>query len=120
MKVDLELLTFIGVVLTLVISIFSIWDRIKPNFPVFSVYLKERDVLLIKNIGRKKGKIFNIEINKTSIDHFSIDRRDFPFILEKNGKIEYRIFRDKHTPNPLECTLTFKKIIWTTKKTFSL
>jgi hypothetical protein len=120
MKVDLELLTFIGVLFTLIISIFSIWDRVKPKFPLFSVHLLNRELLEVKNLGEKRGKIFNIEVNKNPINTFSIDKRNFPLILERNGKIEYRIHKGKSAPIPVECTITFKHIFWKNRKTFSL
>lgn len=120
MKLDLELLTFIGVLFTLIVSIFSIWDRIKPKYPLFSVHLQDRKILVIKNLGQKKGKIFKIEIDNYPIEKFSHDKRRFPIEIEPNEKIEYKIIVNDSIPTFETCSIVIKGFINIKVKTFSV
>jgi hypothetical protein len=120
MKVDLELLTFIGVLLTLIVSVFSIWDRIKPNFPFFSVFMGDRRTIIIENVGTKMGKITEIRINGEPLQKFSYERRKFPILLETHNKIQIQIPLNDSVPTPEECSLTYKKFLFNKTQTFSL
>ena len=120
MKVDLELFTFIGVVLTLIVSIFSIWDRLKPKFPTFSVHYKNKKTIVIENYGKKLGKITEIKINGLPLDKFSPMSRIFPIRLEPQNIIELPILQNDSIPTPQECSITYRMILFKKTKIFSL
>jgi hypothetical protein len=120
MKIDLDLLTFIGVVLTLMVSIFSIWDRLKPKFPIFSVFLMGKETIVIENIGEKVGKITDIKINGEPLKRFHPKQRKFPIRLEVRNKIQLPILQNDSIPTPETCSISYIEVFFEKTKTFSL
>jgi hypothetical protein len=119
--VDLELLTFLGVLLSLIVSIIGVWEKLKPKYPVFQVYMSDKNNLLIENKGTKKGVILELKINNEPLNKFSIQNRTLPIQLEVHNKIQIPIIRNDSVPTPEICSLKYKYFyIFTKTKIHSL
>lgn len=106
MKVNLELLTFIGVVLTLIISIFSIWDRVKPKSKILKCQINDKN-LIIENLGQSKVDIIEIKINNHDLSGFTYSYLSFPVELSPYNSIKLGLVLHKHVGNPNVCSIYF-------------
>ena len=108
MKFDLELLTFLGVLIGLILSIIGVWEKIKPKHTVFQIYMVDKNNLLIENKGTKKGEILELKINNKPLNEFSIQIPTFPIHLEVHNKIQIPIIRNQSVPRVEICSIKYK------------
>jgi hypothetical protein len=113
---------YIEVLLTtsLISNLFLVWDRFRPETHKLKCYLDYSRSLIIENIGKKQIKINSILINDVPLSNYSVERRNFPIIIQSNNHISTKLSTHKDISYPEKCKISFKCFGIKSEKTYSL
>ncbi len=113
---------YIEVLLTtsLISNLFLVWDRFRPETHKLKCHLDNSRTLIIENIGKKQIKINSILINNVPLSNYSVEKRNFPIIIQSNNQISTKLSIHKDISFPEKCTISFKCFGVKCEKIYSL
>ena len=105
---------------SLISNLFLLWDRFKPESHKLKCYLDSSRYLVIENIGKKQITINSIEINDSELGKYSVEKRTFPITIQPNNHITTKLSTHKDISYPEKCKVSFKSLIGSSEKIYSL
>lgn len=113
---------YIEVILTtsIISNFFLVWDRFRPEKHKLKCYLDNSRNLIIENIGKKQIKINSILINDVPMSNYSVEKRNFPIIIQSNNHIVTKLSTHKDISYPEKCKISFKCFGFICDKIYSL
>jgi hypothetical protein len=105
---------------SLISNLFLLWDRFKPESHKLKCYLDYSRNLIIENIGKKQITINSIEINDSELCKYSVEKRNFPLVIQPNNLISTKLSTHKDISFPEKCKISFKSLIGGSDKIYSI